>query len=710
MPALLQWDQATDPDNPDQTLRACGIGYRSLLVTGQEPVNRVFRISRRHLTGQLQTLPTALAANLALIGVFAPPMPGQSGVDFATDLFPRLEAHNCRACHNASGVASGTRLHFPEPGAAASVIAQFGMGLESLVDRAEPSESLLLKKPTNRVPHTGGPLIAVGSDDEELLTGWVEHLASIPASQTPISAQRGSRPAEPLRRLTHNQYDNSVRDLLGDRTRPGRSFPTEDYVNGYTNQASSQAITPILVEAYGSAAEKLARNAFRYGDEQELLPCAPRSALDRDCAEAFVRKFGARAYRRPLEPEEVETYTDVVVEWGPLNGGFLAGAALAVETMLQSPHFLFLAPQASRDGPQGFATAARLSYALLNTLPDEELFAAAAQARLETKPDVEREAKRLLRLPAARDTFDEFFSQWLRFDRLRNAVKDRNRFRDYSQGVAESMAEESLRLFRYLAWQNIDFRELFSADYTFVDDFLTVIYDMPDPEIPFGRTAYLDGSPRGGILGHGTFLAQTGKPVNTSPTERGLYVREHFLCQTIPPPPPGVDASLPPLLLGARPMTIRETMESMHASEEACASCHKLVDPIGFGFEHFDTVGAYRTTEQVRVEPTPQQERQGMKAQTHDLAIDATGYIAGIEESTFRTPREAGQILANSKVCQKCVVKQLFRYLFGRHERKDDTDLIDRAYNRFERSGFLFQELVLGLVVTEEYLQVDWSE
>ncbi len=670
----------------------------------------VFQISWRHVPGQLLRVLTPLAGNLALMSVIPPPAPAQSGVDFATDLFPRLETHNCRACHNASGVASGTRLHFPEPGAANSVITQFGLDLARLVDRSEPGESLLLKKPTNRIPHTGGPLIAAGSEDEALLIGWIEHLASIPAPQAPIRVQRSSRPAEPLRRLTHNQYDNSVRDLLGDRTRPGRSFPTEDYVNGYTNQASSQAITPMLAEAYGKAAEKLARNAFRYGDEHKLIPCAPQGARDKDCAEAFVRQFGARAYRRPLEPEEIEAYADLIVNWAPANGGFLSGAALAVETMLQSPHFLFLAPQSDRDGAPGFATAARLSYALLNTLPDDELFAAAHQGRLVTRSDVEREARRLLGLPPARDTFDEFFSQWLRFDRLRNAVKDRNRFRNYSQGVAESMAVESLRLFRYLAWQNVDFRELFSADYTFVDDFLTVIYGMPDPEVPFGRTAYSDDSPRGGILGHGTFLAQTGKPVNTSPTERGLFVREHFLCQTIPPPPPGVDASLPPLLLGARPMTIRETMESMHASEEACASCHKLVDPIGFGFEHFDTVGAFRLTERVRVEPTPQQERQGMNAATHDLAIDASGYIAGIEGSTFRTPREAGQILANSKICQQCVVKQLFRFLFGRHERKDDADLIDRAYNRYESSGFLFQELVLGLVATEEYLQVHWSE
>jgi hypothetical protein len=151
-------------------------------------------------------------------------------------------------------------------------------------------------------------------------------------------------------------------------------------------------------------------------------------------------------------------------------------------------------------------------------------------------------------------------------------------------------------------------------------------------------------------------------------------------------------------------------MERFHASEKACASCHKLVDPIGFGFERFDTVGSYRETVPVRVEPTPQQERQGIKAETHELPIDSNGYIAGVADSSFKSPREAGRILADSETCQKCVVKQLFRYFFGRHEALQDAPLIDRAYNRFKQSGFLFRELVVGLVVTEEFLGIEWSD
>ena len=647
---------------------------------------------------------------LAVLTWTASPASGaEPPFDFATDLFPRLEALNCRTCHNASGVASGTRLHFPEHGESADSIRRFGLGLATLVDRDDITQSTLLLKPTNRIPHTGGPLIAPDSEDERMLVAWIKYLANSDPPRGIGSEPPAQRHAQPLRRLTHAQYDDTVRDLLGDQTKPARSFPTEDFVNGYSNQASSQSITAALAEAYGKAAEKLARNAFRYGDQQDLIPCEPKGIGDEECARAFVESFGAKAYRRPLTTDELRSYTELTVAWAAAENDFLAGATLVVETMLQSPHFLFLVPLARDSALKQWDTASRLSYALWNTLPDSDLFVAAASRNLEGRQEIEAVARRMLERPVAIGVMDGFFAQWMRFDRLRSAVKDRNRFRDYSPTVAESMTEESLRLFRHLAWNDLDFRDIFSADYTFVDDFLTTIYGMPDPRVPFGKTSYGTDSLRGGILGHGTFLAQTGKPINTSPTERGLFIREHFLCQTIPPPPPGVDASLPPLAVGARPLTIRMTMESLHAPETACASCHKLVDPIGFGFEHFDTVGAYREEEPVRVEPTPQQERRGMKAETHHLAINSAGYIAGIEDSDFSSPREAGRILARSETCQKCVVKQLFRYFFGRHETKHDAELIQRAYNRFRESGFLFRELVLGLLVTEEFLGVEWS-
>ncbi len=646
----------------------------------------------------------------ATVGLwFIPALEAATGPDFAGKLFPRLETHNCRACHNTSGVASETRLHFPESGASADLINRFGRSLAALVDKQKPASSILLVKPTNRVPHTGGALIAIGSEDERLLTEWIMYLSTQAGTETDEESRGHPAVSEPLRRLTHAEYDNTVHALLGDRTRPSRNFPPEDFVNGYTNQASAQAITSSFSEAVSAAAEKLARNAFRYGDENGLIPCDPTGPADRACAESFVRDFGLRAYRRPLDEVEAAPLVTLLLSWAGRNGSFTEGATTVVEAILQSPEFLFVAPGGTHSPYQQYDTAARLSYALWDAPPDHDLLAAAANGQFSSPEAVERMARSMLDRPAARDALDRFFGQWMRFDRLLNAVKDRNLYRNYSREVAESMTEESLRLFRHLVWNDIDFRELFSADYTFVDDFLTAIYAMPDPQEPFGLLRYPADSMRGGILGHGTFLAQTGKPINTSPTERGLFVREHFLCQTIPPPPPGVDASLPPVTLGGKPMTVRETMTQMHAAQEACASCHRLVDPIGFGFEHFDTIGAFRETEPVRVDPTPQQEEQGLESETHQLPIDPSGYIAGIDNSEFRSPRGAGLVLADSRACHTCLAKQLFRYVFGRHETRDDMDLIDRAYNRFQRSGFLFRELVLGVVVSREYLRTNWE-
>ena len=163
---------------------------------------------------------------------------------FGARLYPALEAARCRMCHARDGVASATRLHFPEKDATASSIAEFGLSLA-------PLKSLLLDKPTNRIRHTGGQLVKPGSDEEKLLTQWVEYLAS---AKLPVarSAERAAEPAALVRRLTHSQYNNTVRDLLGDYSKPAQRFPTEDYVDGFKNQLRHQAMPPLLVEAYRS--------------------------------------------------------------------------------------------------------------------------------------------------------------------------------------------------------------------------------------------------------------------------------------------------------------------------------------------------------------------------------------------------------------------------------------------------------------------------
>ena len=267
--------------------------------------------------------------------------------NFVETVYPVFEKANCRSCHTDEGVASGTRLHFPPEAAASDELEAFGVTLAALVDRDDPARSLLLNKPTNRVRHVGGTKIEPGSPEEQAVRAWVQHLATVPDAAVNVARARLAvvRPVVShevgLRRLTHSQYNNTVRDLIGDYSRPADRFPPEDFVGGFKNQTRSQGIPPVLEDAYSRAAERMALNAFRAGDVNNLIPCKPASARDAKCREQFVRAFGERAFRRPLTSVEVRRYTDLFATQAAKAGKFLEGARVVVEAMLQSPKFLF---------------------------------------------------------------------------------------------------------------------------------------------------------------------------------------------------------------------------------------------------------------------------------------------------------------------------------------------------------------------------------
>lgn len=443
---------------------------------------------------------------------------------FTQQVYPVFERANCRGCHTSEGVASATRLHFPPESAPAEELEFFGKKLIQLVDRASPESSLLLKKSTNRTSHGGGERIKPGSDDETAIITWSRHLASLRGAdleRAPLTA-KATVESPLLRRLTHSQYNRTVRDLLGDQTLPARQFPGEDYVDGFRNQARSQSISPLLAESYFAAAEKLARRAFRFGGPSGLVPCQPSSAVDSDCAARFVRQFGSRAFRRPLTKEEAAQFTTLLLAESKRTGQFLAGAQIVTETMLQSPNFLFRIEKGLGGGFEQYEIASRLSYALWDTAPDEDLLRSAAAGELSTPAGVEKQARRMLNDTKAREALDEFVGQWMRFDRLLTSVKDRRIYVEFVPSLAESMAEETRRLAHHLVWSDRNFMEFLSADYSFVNADLANLYQIPPPPGPFSLLKYPQVSERAGVLGHGTFLAQTGKPEETSPTERGV--------------------------------------------------------------------------------------------------------------------------------------------------------------------------------------------
>ena len=638
----------------------------------------------------------------ALMCLCAAALRAQSG-SFQNGAYKVLEAARCRNCHTAEGVASPTRLHFPEPDAPTAKVEAFGRSLVNLVDSAHPAESLLLRKPTMRVMHAGGEKIKAGSPEEAVLKAWVDQLARLSGEELAAALRYreqdkmgagAARHEVELRRLTHSQYNHTVRDLLGDQTNPASQFPPEDFINGFRNQTQGQSLSPLLVEAYSASAEKLARSAFQGGDTRKLIPCRPSAA----CRARFVREFGLRTFRRPLDAAEQKRYESLMArESDPVRG-----AQLVVETMLQSPNFIFRLDASPDPKLKPWATASSLAYSLWDTMPDAELFAAAERGDLSTREGLEKVTRRMLADPRAKDALNDFLSQWLRFDRLLTASKDRRKFPLYTRETANAMTEEARTFFSDLVWNNRNFMELFTAGYGYVSPELAAIYGVTAPKKDFDRVPFPAGSERAGVLGQGLFLTLTAKPDEPSLTSRGIFIREQFLCQHVPDPPPGVNTNLP-AVTEAKPQTNRDRMTE-HATNPTCATCHKLIDPIGFGFEKFDAVGARR--EQFPLEFRSAKGGgaggRGPQVKKVNLDIDTKGNVAGLPGGQFSSPAELGAVLAANGECQECMVKQYFRYTAGRLEAPGDRPVISQAVEAFRNSGFRYQEMIVALTLLRE--------
>jgi hypothetical protein len=647
-----------------------------------------------------------MTAALSTPFAFAEDQPRVDESFFAANVFPVLHAAQCERCHSDNGVGSETQLEFPAVGAKSEEITAFGLKLLDLVDRQNPSESLLLKKPTRRIKHTGGQRIKPGSKEEETLAAWVNYLAGLSddqlrqAREKIAHAEKRGLARPTVRRLTHSQYDHTVHDLLGDQSQPASSFPKEDFINGFKNQLEGQGISPLQAEAYSKAAERLAAAAFRGGDQRDLVPGTPGSPTDASLADRFVRQFGCRAFRRPLSDDESKFYSQLLLTEAAHTHDFYDGAALVVEAMLQSPHFLFRIERGGKNHP--YEIASRLSYFLWDTMPDDALLAAAERAKLATKEQVEQTARRMLDDERSRLAVDEFLAQWLRFDRLLSATRDRRRFREFNGEVAAAMAEETRRLFRHLVWNDQNFLELFTANYSFVSTELARLYGLPEPAEEFARVEYPADSGRSGVLGHGSFLVLTSKPSETSPTARGLFIRNQFLGHEVPPPPPGVDTTLPAVTENA-PLTNRQRLE-IHLNSESCAGCHKLIDPIGLALEQYNAIGVFQPKMTLQFSP-PRSQARSRRSTMVELDLDTSGFIQGLEDSQFTSPKELGRLLAESNACHRAIVKQLFRYAYGRAETPADQPVIENLLETFRSSGYRFRELIVALVTSDLFLQ-----
>jgi len=489
--------------------------------------------------------------------------------------------------------------------------------------------------------------------------------------------------ATSLRRMTREQYDNSTRDLLGIDGHPSLALSADEKLAAFFSNSVSPP-TRLAVEQYRDVAEDLAARASQR-DLQQLTGCAVADQ-NAACVERFVESFGRRAFRRPLGSEEVARYRALFES--AASRSFADGVRLVLTGMLQSPSFIYhleLTPAPAGAAVtllNGYELASRLSFALWNTVPDQELLDAAAAGQLDSRDGVKRAAQRLLQSERARDALASFHLQWLGLDGLLDLTKDAALFPTFDDGLKAAMRQETVDFADFVIRRGDGRLEtLLRAPYTVAAPNVLSLYGAGLKAGADG-TVPLDPSQRAGLLTQAAFLAEHAHSNQTSPVHRGLAVRKNLLCTELPDPPMNVNNTPPAPDPSA---TTRQRFEQ-HRRDPSCAGCHRLLDPVGVGFESYDAVGRYRSTE-------------------NGLAIDSAGELvdAGAASGAFTGAVELAKRLATSDSVRACVQKQWFRFSLGRFEGTEDACTLQQLQQDFASSGYDVRQLLLSLVTSDAF-------
>jgi hypothetical protein len=495
--------------------------------------------------------------------------------------------------------------------------------------------------------------------------------------------------ASPVRRMTRTEYDNTVRDLLADDSRPGLNFPAEEESLGFNNNADTLVVVPILAEQYQDAAEKLAETAVLTHLPALLGGCNPDSLGEAVCAEKFVTTFGPLVYRRPLAAEETAALL-AVFDAALEQFDFETGIRLTLTTMLQSPHFLYRVEFGTPiDGETEirkvapYELASRLSFFLWGSMPDAALFKAAASGKLETREDVAFQAHRMLADPRARDAVRDFHGQWLKLKHIEEVQKDLDMYPSFDPAVLPLLRSEAESFIDHVIWDGEgDLNTMLQAPYTFMNAELAKYYGVTGPMTDAFEKVDLGPEKASGFLTQGGLLSVLAKANQTSPIHRGKFIRESLLCQFIPPPPDNVDIT-PPEVDPSLP-TRERFMQ--HSADPFCAGCHSLMDPIGFGFEHFDGIGKWRDVEAGK-------------------PIDATGNIISAKVmGAFDGVPGLAAMLVDSPEVEACMTRQWFRFAYGRGETDADDCTLDDLGEGFAASGRNIPDLLVALTQTDAFL------
>lgn len=498
-----------------------------------------------------------------------------------------------------------------------------------------------------------------------------------------------------IHRLTSIQLQNTWKALFGSALVPpvADELPQDDQAYGFTSIASSlRTVSPLEAEQYEKATyfvldQVWANEAWR----SATLGCEP-TTVDDPCVRAYFTKFARRAWRRPLASAEVDEFIALTTKVTAFTNTLSEALKFGTAAVLQSPNFLFRievgAPVGTEDPEHegllkltGLELASRTTYLLLDAPPTEDVLDSAEAGFFDEPTVVRAFVTQVLNEPAARGPLVRFFRDFMNIGRLDQLDKSADLFPAFSQTLGPAMRTEIEKLFEAKVFdEGGDFRALFTTRETFLNEELAKVYGIAGVTgNEFVSVTLPDDGKRAGLLTTPGFLAMNAHKTATSPTHRGRFVRMSLLCQDVPPPPMGVSTVLPEPS-PSEPTTLRERLE-VHRQDELCRSCHQLMDPIGFGFEHFDALGQWRDTEN------------GM---TIDTASDLDG-------RPFNDANELAGLVAALPEVGVCIARRFYQHATARLDRKGDGPAVKALVNSFIASDFDFKQLVTDMVVNDGY-------
>lgn len=495
-----------------------------------------------------------------------------------------------------------------------------------------------------------------------------------------------------MRLVSQAQYANTLAYVFGPDISVSTHFAPFARTDGLlASGAAAAGVTLGQMQEFQRTAAAVAAQVVGPEHRNFLLPCAPRdpSKADAACARQFLLPVARLLQRREPTRATADRIVAQAGEAATRLGDFHAGLGIALEGLLIAPETLFVVdrvePDPGRPGRQrldSYSLASRLSFFLWNAAPDDALLKAAERGELQTAKGLSRVIDRMLASPRLETGVRAFFDDMLRFDDLAVVAKDPAIYPAFTGETLEDAREQTLRtIVDHLLVQQRDYRDLFTTRETFISPALAVLYGVPAPP---GWTHYTspEGSQRVGLLTQVSFLSAHAHPGRSSVTLRGKALREKFLCQKVPRPPPNVDFSLienPNAAL----KTAREKLAA-HRANPVCAGCHKITDPIGLALENFDGAAQFRTTE-------------------HGQAIDPSGTLDG---KPFEDVVGLASVLHENRLLGSCLVKRVYAYGTGGPVAPGDKAVLTWFEQRFSEDGYRLPELLREIAASEVFASV----